>query len=249
MAGINKCEYMADETKLNVRSFSGVGVPRAVDDNERIIEGYAIVFNQRSKLIMDWNLWKRVIEVISPTAVNTDLINRCDVIANIEHNNFRMLARSLNGKGTLTLTIDSVGLKYRFACPKTADGEFAYEMVKRGDITGSSFAYRNDDDECNVVYSKEKDDNGDDVIIRTVNKIDSIYDVSIVLHPAYMGTSVEARNQEVEEIKAAITRSLNGSAPASKNLISYAPDAESAASDLAQARRAELEAEIMILEY
>ena len=129
---------MSKEKRMFVRSFAGEGKPAAAEDS-RVIEGYAVVFNQRSKLVYDYNLWKPVIETIAPGAITQDLLNRSDVLANMEHNDRRLLARCVNGKGTLTLTLDEVGLKYRFESPNTNEGDFAYEMVKRGDIGGSSF--------------------------------------------------------------------------------------------------------------
>lgn len=196
------------KTRKFTRAFGGEHFqPRAVEGTRRI-EGYAIVFNQRSVFVTDWNLWKRVIEIIAPTAINDDLLKRSDVIATVEHDSRRLLARSLNGKGTLELSIDETGLKYSFECPDTADGNFVYEHVKRGNITGSSFMYVNKDDECNVTYTKETDENGKEQIIRTVNTIDKLLDVAVVMRPAYPASSVEARAEEMKELEAAIKRAL-----------------------------------------
>lgn len=196
------------KTRKFTRAFEGERFqPRAVEGTRRI-EGYAIVFNQRSVFVTDWNLWKRVIEIIAPTAINDDLLKRSDVIATVEHDSRRLLARSLNGKGTLELSIDETGLKYSFECPDTADGNFVYEHVKRGNITGSSFMYVNKDDECNVTYTKETDENGKEQIIRTVNTIDKLLDVAVVMRPAYPASSVEARAEEMKELEAAIKRAL-----------------------------------------
>jgi HK97 family phage prohead protease len=196
------------KTRKFTRAFEGEHFqPRAVEGTRRI-EGYAIVFNQRSVFVTDWNLWKRVIEIIAPTAISDDLLKRSDVIATVEHDSRRLLARSLNGKGTLELSIDETGLKYSFECPDTADGNFVYEHVKRGNITGSSFMYVNKDDECNVTYTKETDENGKEQIIRTVNTIDKLLDVAVVMRPAYPASSVEARAEEMKELEAAIKRAL-----------------------------------------
>jgi phage head maturation protease len=83
-----------------------------------------------------------------------------------------------------------------------------YEHVKRGNITGSSFMYVNKDDECNVTYTKETDENGKEQIIRTVNTIDKLLDVAVVMRPAYPASSVEARAEEMKELEAAIKRAL-----------------------------------------
>lgn len=229
---------MSKEIRMFVRSFAGEGKPAAAEDS-RVIEGYAVVFNQRSKLVYDYNLWKPVIETITPGAITQDLINRSDVLANMEHNDRRLLARCVNGKGTLTLTIDEIGLKYRFESPNTNEGDFAYEMVKRGDIGGSSFCYWNDNDECNVTYSKTTDENGKEVILRTVNKIDHLHDVAIVLNPAYVGTSVEARSQEAEYIKKSICRAMPDLEIPDKE----PTPAERAAGDLADVEAAIMEAD------
>lgn len=191
------------------RSFdSSVANLRAVDDEKRTIEGYAIVFNQRSHLVYDYNLWKAVIEVISPEAVTDVFLRTQDIVANIEHDDRRMLARSDRGEGSLTLTVDTIGLKFSFDAPNTPDGQSAYEGVKRGDYKGCSFRYWNQDDECNVSYSKEIGEDGNVEIIRTVNKFDHLEDVSIVLHPAYEGTTVEARSEEKKELEKQILRAL-----------------------------------------
>lgn len=213
---------MSKPKKL-IRAYEGENYqPRAIEGSRRI-EGYAVVFNQRSVLVTDWNIWKRVIEVISPSAITDDLLKRSDIIATVEHDSRRLLARSLNGKGTLTLSIDSVGLKYAFDAPDTVDGNFVYEHVKRGNITGSSFMYVNTDDETNVTYTKEKDDNGKEQIIRTVHTIDKLLDVSVVMRPAYPASSVEARAEEMQELEASIKRALG----AADETDPEAPDDES----------------------
>ena len=89
----------------------------------------------------------------------------------------------------MSLTVDSHGLKYSFEAPATQDGDYAVEMVKRGDLFGSSFAYMTD--ENNVQYERKGN-----MLYRYVNKIDWIGDVSIVSDPAYMGTDVSVRSLE-----------------------------------------------------
>ncbi|MCH3994865.1 MAG: HK97 family phage prohead protease [Prevotella sp.] len=182
---------------------------RALDDG-KTIEGYAIVFNQRSLLVVDPNIWKYVVEVITPESISDDLIRSSDVICNINHDNNRLLARSVNGSGSLTLTKDKTGVKFSFQVADTPDGHVAYEGVKRGDFSGCSFAYYNDDDITNVTYSKETDENDNETIVRQVNKIDHLCDVSIVLYPAYPQTSVEARSEDAEFLANEIKRALPG---------------------------------------
>ena len=186
---------MTELTKnIEIRSFGELAAPklkRSADGEEtRTIEGYAVVFNTRSQLLPDYNVYRLVQEVIDPAAIDDNLLRSCDIKALLEHNQNRMLARSYNGAGTLTLTKDERGIKYSFDAPETAEGNYALEMVKRGDLFGSSFAYTTDEAiDGSVTYTKEGDN-----LIRTVHKIDKLYDVSIVSDPAYLDTSVTARS-------------------------------------------------------
>jgi phage head maturation protease len=85
--------------------------------------------------------------------------------------------------------------------PKTADGDKALELIQRGDISGCSFIYSTDerDSENAVSYelSGEKTEDGDDILLRHVKRIDNVYDFTITPKPAYEQTTVSKR--EVEE--------------------------------------------------
>ena len=173
---------------MEIRSFTDLGTPKITEG--RNIEGYAIVFDQESRVIYDPVKKLAFIEIIERGAVTDELIRACDIKAVLEHDKRRLLARSRYGVGSLSLGIDKYGLGYKFSSPKTTDGDFAVEMIDRGDIYGSSFAYYVDDrDKSKVTYSKR-----DGMIIRTVHKIDYISDVSPVSDPAYFGTDVTVRS-------------------------------------------------------
>jgi len=174
---------------LEIRSYGGDAAPKI---EGRAIDGYAIVFNQRSEVMIDWSAeegLRRFVEVISPSAINEELILKSDVKALVEHNRQRLLARYTKGKGTLELTIDEHGLRYKFEAPKTTDGDYAVEMVGRGDISGSSFAFRVYNE--NTTWVKEGE-----IWVRTINKLDSIHDVTITTDPAYTQTEVNVRSLE-----------------------------------------------------
>ena len=127
------------EKNIEIRSFAEAPT---LNEDGRTIEGYAIVFGVRSNVMYDWEEGRKFVEVIERSAVTDELLNSCDIRALVEHNNQRLLARSNRGKGTLQLDIDDHGLKYRFVSPNTTHGNDIVEMVKRGDISGSSFAFR-----------------------------------------------------------------------------------------------------------
>ena len=176
-----------DKEVYEIRSFDGQAAPKVTED--RTIEGYAVVFNQDSRVIYDPHMRRSFIERIDSGAVTEDMLRRSDIKALREHNRERMLARSFNGAGSLTLSIDNYGVKYRFEAPNTQEGNDTLEQIKRGDLFGSSFAYTTDE-KNNVSYEKRADGK----LYRIVKKIDRMYDVSVVTDPAYMGTTVNARS-------------------------------------------------------
>lgn len=171
---------------MEIRSFDGDAAPKIVEG--RTIQGYAVVFNRESRIMFDKAKKRYFTEVIKSGAITPDLLQRSDVKALVEHNRERLLARNIKGAGSLTLEIDEYGLKYRFDAPNTQDGEYAVEMIRRGDIFGSSFAYYAN--EADVSYEKK----ADGTLLRSVNKIAYIGDVSPVSDPAYFGTDVEVRS-------------------------------------------------------
>ena len=165
-----------------IRSYSGIATPKT---NGRQISGYAVVFGTQSQILYDAGSGRMFKEIIDTRAITPELLKQSDVKALLEHSAERLLARCKNGTGTLTLRIDTMGLFYCFEAPHTADGDFALEMIKRGDISGSSFAFKANDKDCTWTKPGE-------IWIRKVNKISVLYDVSIESDPAYTETSVTA---------------------------------------------------------
>lgn len=194
--------------KFEQRSYTGAeSVPKL--EGERTIEGYAVVFERESRIFYDPALKKTIQETIKRGAITQELLDRCDVKALLEHDKSRLLARCNAGAGSLTLTVDEIGVKYRFEAPNTVAGNDVVEYVKRGDLFGSSFAYLSNEGE-DVKYQKRSDG----VYLRDVYKIRYVGDISVVTDPAYMDTSVSVRSVETalgieEEEKEEIEESLN----------------------------------------
>lgn len=160
---------------------------RKDDDGKtgRTIEGYAAVFDSDSQ---DMGF----IERIDKNAFD-GVIERSDVVALYNHSELPgVLARSVNGEGTLKLTVDKKGLKMSFEAPNTQLGNDMVESVGRGDIRGMSFAFTVETDEWTH-------DTDNDTYRRTIKQIDQLYDVSLVLNPAYQATTVETKG--LEELK------------------------------------------------
>lgn len=158
----------------------------------RRIEGYAIVFNAESELMKAGNRYFK--EVILPSSISMQMLNKCDIRALINHDKSKLLARWNKGKGSLSLSIDSKGLAYSFEAPKTADGDFAVEMVKRGDVDGCSFAF-------NITKNGDTwEERKDGTYLRTIKQIARITDVTLTADPAYLATSVGVRSKGSHKI-------------------------------------------------
>lgn len=160
----------------------------------RTIEGYAIVFGVRSVLLADW--YDRYYEVIEPGAIDEARLREMDIKMTMFHDREILLARSNKGQGTLKLSVDEVGVKYEFEAPRTCDGDNALELVRRGDLSGSSFTFWSDE-RSSVRYELLDDD----VLLRHVDRIDKVYEMTIAADPAYVETTVTAREVEAAGIK------------------------------------------------
>lgn len=93
---------------------------------------------------------------------------------------------------TMQFSITDKGLEMRAELPDTEEAKTAYTAVKRGDLTGMSFAFT-------------VPDGGDSfdaqTNTRTITKIDKVYEVSLVNFPAYPTASAEARSTRAESLK------------------------------------------------
>lgn len=187
---------MEEENSKEIRSIGGLGRPTlSLHESGRTISGYAAVFGVPSVRLRDRATRREIIERIMPGAITEELIKRSDVKALYNHDKSKLLARSVNGEGTLSLSIDEKGLKYSFEAPNTQPGEEVAELVRRGDLQGSSFCFTVSRGGYTEKYSAE-----DGAIIREVNRIDGLFDISIVCDPAYQSTSVSIRSEEDAEV-------------------------------------------------
>ena len=149
----------------------------------RTIIGYAAKFECWSEPIMGWFREK----------IDRDAFSECDVtdvIMCFNHNIDSILARTTSG--TLTLSTDDEGLRFEFEAPATSLGNDMVELVRRGDISKCSFKFTVEEDEW-LYASKE---NGLEYDERTIRKIDKLYDVSLVVYPAYTDTEASLRHLE-----------------------------------------------------
>ena len=142
----------------------------------RKLEGYAAVFNSETRI-------GGFTEVIKPGAFRYALEARADVLALVDHDPSRLLART--SSGTLRLAEDSRGLSFEIDVPDTQLGRDVLALAERRDLGGMSFGFR---------VHKEAWPANDQRELRAVELIE----VSVVQSwPAYSATTVEARRRAV----------------------------------------------------
>lgn len=185
---------------LNVRE------PQEGQDESRVVMGRPIIFGVRSVNLTPWSDTRKVYEILEPGCISNELLQRSDVILNINHSNkvTDVLGRCNNGKGTLNLGLRETYVEAECNLPKTNAANDTLELIKRGDISGMSFAFEDDweDTENGVSYERTNEiSEGKEVWIRHVKRIVGLYDVSIVTHPAYDQTTVATREQGEEMMK------------------------------------------------
>lgn len=115
------------------RRFTPVPVELRAGDDAGTISGYAAVFNRTSKNLGGF------VEVLEPTVFNASRGDGWpDVIARYNHDDNMLLGTT--AAGTLRLLVDDTGLMYKVTPPRSrAD---VVELVERGDVRKSSFAFR-----------------------------------------------------------------------------------------------------------
>lgn len=180
-------------------------VEREDGGTDTYIRGYAVVFEQYSKPI--WDEW---VEIISRNAfAETDM---SDVVMVIDHARdvSSVLARSRNGEGTLEITIDEVGVAFRFKAPDTRAGRDIVELVERGDISECSFAFwvAKDTWTYDVTFNDKTYD------VRRIEAVAKLADLSIVVSGQYGQTSVS-----VEE-RALVDEARKASKPSQRKAMS-----------------------------
>lgn len=180
---------MPEQKKIERRcSAANFEVRAEGDEGSRHVVGYASVFDSPS---VDMGFR----EVISKGAFD-GVVMASDVLAVLNHNVERgVLARSNKGSGSLKLDVDDAGLRYEFDAPNTALGDELLEGLRRGDISASSFAF--------TVAEERWEHQADDSYVRYIDKVERLYDVSPVYHPAYEATSCDLRGLEAAKAEAA----------------------------------------------
>ena len=186
-------------------------------EESRTVDGEPIIFGVRSVNLTPWSSTRKVYEVLEPGCISKELLQRSDIVFNINHSNMvtDVLGRYRNtGKDTLKLELTERNVQSSCDLPKTNAANDTLELIKRGDISGMSFAFIDDweDSENGVSYERTNEvEDGKEVWICHVKRIVELFDVSIVTHPAYEQTSVGTREAS-DDIERAIEAQIKGAA-------------------------------------
>lgn len=120
------------------RRFTAVPVEARQADGRKKINGYAAVFNKESRNLGGF------IERVDPIAFNKSRGDGWpDVICRYNHDDNMLLGTA--AARTLELSVDGYGLQYTVDPPQSRSD--ILELVERGDVRRSSFAFRSIDDD------------------------------------------------------------------------------------------------------
>lgn len=163
---------------------------RAIEPTDKtgyIIEGYAIVYEQKVSIGGGFD------EIVKRGAL--DGADLTDVPLFIHHNGATIpLARSRrnNANSTLQLTPDDKGLHFRaeLDVENNADAKALYSSIQRGDISGMSYSFRVKEEKWFKMDTPTP--------TREIYKFKKIGEISALWSPAYSGTSIEARDRELD---------------------------------------------------
>lgn len=144
------------------------------DGGQQKITGYAAVFDSLSEDLGGFR------ETIKPGTFSRALTEKQDVRGLVDHDSSKIIGRT--EAGTMTLIEDDRGLKYEIDVADTTAGRDIVESIKRGDVSGSSFAF-------SVVADSWRTEDGEE--IRELTDVD-LFDVGPVAFPAYPATVTEA---------------------------------------------------------
>lgn len=165
------------QENMEKRSYQGAETRVGADD--MVVEGYAAVFNSWSNDLGGF------VERIDPSAFE-GVIGKRDVRALVDHDWSKLLARE--SAGTLELSVDERGLKYKIDLPQTNLGRDLNVLISRGDIQENSFAF--------TVGEDKWTERQDGTYERTITKVEDLFEVSIVSLPAYNDAKIAQRTLE-----------------------------------------------------
>lgn len=153
-------------------------------DGSSHLTGYAAVFWDGTPETQ-FGLFAGCVERILPGAFDDALSRPDDVRCLFNHEPSDIYGRTL--AGTLTLSVDAVGLFYDCELPASAT---LAESIDRGDVSGSSFGFNLWDGYGRSSWVVDKTADGVPIDVRQIESV-TLFDVGPATFPAYAATSCE----------------------------------------------------------
>ena len=154
------------------------------DDGGTKIVGMAAIYYDGTPRT-EYELMPGVRERIRHGAFAALLKDGTDTRALFNHDPDNLLGRTVND--TLKLKSTKYGLEYEVTPPDTQAARDVVALLRRGDLTGSSFSFMIGDESW-------KEEDGDEV--REIKHISQLFDVGPVTFPAYKATTANMRSLE-----------------------------------------------------
>jgi HK97 family phage prohead protease len=171
---MSKREYRVTNAELRTERSEG----------KNTISGYAAKYNTKSDDLGGFR------ETIKPGAFTRAIKEKQDVRMLINHDPNMVLGRTASG--TLKLSEDSTGLRFRCDMPDTSYARDLMESVDRGDISQCSFGFMTK----RQAWTEGTNDDGEQESVRELHDVD-LFDTSAVTYPAYPDTEVYSRSLEM----------------------------------------------------
>jgi len=149
------------------------------------LEGYAAVFDSSSQDLGGFT------ESVRPGAFKRSLASPAGILALYDHDSRSILGRV--GAGTLRLVEDTRGLQFEIDLPETSIGSDLSVLVKRGDVSGASFAFTTPKGGDHWTRSAEGDPH------RELIDVD-LREITVTANPAYLDTEVAKRHLPIHHL-------------------------------------------------
>lgn len=159
------------------------------DDRPGMIVGHGAVFYDGTPET-EFRMFPDLIERIAKGTFDRTIREDQDVRGLKNHNPDQMLGRTASG--TMTLSVDKVGLVFRIDPPDTQAGRDTVAEIRRGDISGSSFSFQILVEEWREELADPDEPDGLKITIRTIKDV-RLFDTGPVTFPAYTGTDSAVR--------------------------------------------------------
>ena len=175
-----------NEEKLSIQRSYEITYRSKKDNNKKIIQGYAVVFDAWADISSWGESWKECIR----KGAFTQSLKENNILALYNHDFNNVLARK---DVNMKLVEDDKGLYFEIELPDTTQGNDLYELIDKKIVNQCSFSgYVKKN-----IWSKDREEN----ILSEILEID-LTEITITPIPAYEVTEAEVkRSREIKSTK------------------------------------------------